>query len=901
MSRRRIGGGDDHQGRGRGEGRMMHMAGLGVVLAISMSVVAQAAPQSEPYRDPSLGAPERAADLVARMTLEEKAGQLRDVAPAIPRLGVPRYNWWSEGLHGVARAGNATVFPQAIGLAATWDAPLIHDVADVISTEFRAKYVERVGADGGSDKYRGLTVWSPNINIFRDPRWGRGQETYGEDPYLTARLGVAFIHGLQGDDPKVFKTIATAKHFAVHSGPEVDRHREDVHPSAYDLEDTYLPAFRASVIEGKVQAFMCAYNAVDDVPACANRPLLDRLRKTWGFSGHVVSDCAAVSDFFRPDAHLYVKTPEEAVAAGFSAGMDLICGEFGQGKSADYQPIVTAVRDGRLAEAVVDQAARRLFEARIRLGLFDPPASNAFARIPASQNDTPEHRALALAASKASLVLLKNDGVLPLKTPPKRIAVIGPNADSVDALVGNYNGTPSAPVTLLAGVKARFPQAEVTFVEGTGLVGSPMAVTPDTIFCADVECQTRGLKVETFDGLSLEGAPTEVRADANVRFSWGRPDRKDRKTSMRWSGYVVPTETGVHRFRLSTNSGYRLYVDGKLALDAWGAAAPTAAQEAVVDLRAGHAHALTVEAIQSGDRGDLRLSWSRPSQGVEAALAAVRQADLVIFAAGLTSRLEGEEMQVNADGFANGDRTSLDLPAPQQALLEKLQATGKPVILVLMNGSAMSVNWADRHVPAIIEAWYPGGEGGHAIASLIAGDFSPSGKLPVTFYRSADDLPGFKDYAMAGRTYRYFKGEALYPFGYGLSFTRFAYAAPVLERTNVAAGEATAVTVSVTNTGDRDSAEVVQLYVSRPGTGGPIRALQSFQRVTLKAGETRQVRLALDARALSVVDSVGARHVEPGRVDLWIGGGQPEVRAGLVKSSGVSTSLQISGRKTLEP
>jgi beta-glucosidase len=873
---------------------------LAILGLLAAAALAQSASAAEPFRDPSLSAEVRAADLVSRMTLEEKAGQLRDIAPAIPRLGVPRYNWWSEGLHGVARAGEATVFPQAVGMAATWDTPLIHDVADVIATEFRAKYVQKVGADGGSDKYRGLTVWSPNINIFRDPRWGRGQETYGEDPYLTSRLGVAFIHGLQGDDPKIFKTIATAKHFAVHSGPEAGRHRDDIHPSAYDLEDTYLPAFRATVIEGNAQAVMCAYNAVDGVPACANRPLLvEKLRGDWGFKGHVVSDCAAVSDFFRPDAHLYVKTPEDAVAVGIKAGMDVICGEFGPGKSTDSQPIVTAVRDGRLLEAEVDQAARRLFEARLRLGLFDPPGSNAYARIPASENDTPAHRALALDTAKASLVLLKNNGLLPLKTAPRTIAVIGPNADSLDALVGNYNGTPSKPVTVLAGLKARFPQARVTFVEGSGPVGSPMAKTPDAAFCVDAACAAKGLKVETYQGLSLQG-PAEISADKAVQFSWGRPERKARETSIRWSGYITSTETGVHRFRLATDAGYRLYVDGKLILDAWGAAAPTAAQEGVVELRAGQPRAIVVEAIQKADRGDQRLNWSLPSQGVEAALAAARDADLVVFAGGLTARLEGEEMQVHADGFVGGDRTSLDLPKPQESLLEKLHATGKPVVLVLMNGSAMSVNWADKALPAIVEAWYPGGEGGQAIASLIAGDFSPSGRLPVTFYRSAAQLPGFTDYTMTGRTYRYFKGEALYPFGYGLSYTRFAYGPAKIARAKLAAGEEAVVTVSVKNNGDRDGAEVVQLYVSRPGAG-PIRALQGFQRIALKKGESREVRFVLDARALSVVDATGKRHVEPGRVDLWVGGGQPGAREGLVKASGVSGSLEVAGRKALEP
>jgi beta-glucosidase len=423
----------------------------------SASDLAAAGPDAA-YRNPDLDAQARAADLVGRMTLEEKAGQLRHAAPAIPRLGVPAYNWWSEGLHGVARAGEATVFPQAIGLAATWDSALVDEVASVISTEFRAKYVEKVGADGSSGQYRGLTVWSPNINIFRDPRWGRGQETYGEDPHLTAELGAAFVHGLQGDDPEHLKTAANAKHYVVHSGPEADRHKEDVHPSAHDLEDTYLPAFRTLVKRAKVESVMCAYNAVDGVPACANAPLMDRLRKDWGFKGHMVSDCGAIADVFQPTAHAYVKTPAQAVAASFKAGTDLICGEFGLDKSADIAPILAAVREGLLSEAVIDQAARRIFATRIRLGLFDPPEKRAFREITAADNDTPAHRAVALRAAQSAMVLLKNDGLLPLKAAPARIAVIGPNADNIDALVGNYNGTPSKPITVLAGLRGRFPQ-----------------------------------------------------------------------------------------------------------------------------------------------------------------------------------------------------------------------------------------------------------------------------------------------------------------------------------------------------------------------------------------------------------------------------------------------------------
>jgi beta-glucosidase len=870
-------------------------SGGALALALALAVMGLGPPAiaqaPAAFLDPSLKPEARAAALVSAMTLEEKAGQLKHAAPAIPRLGVPAYNWWSEGLHGVARAGEATVFPQAIGLAATWDAPMVHGIADTIATEFRAKYVATRAADGGSAQYRGLTVWSPNINIFRDPRWGRGQETYGEDPFLTAEMGVAFATGLQGDDPTYYKTVATAKHFAVHSGPEADRHRDDIHPSAHDLEDTYLPAFKALVTRARVESVMCAYNAVDGVPACANTALLaDRLRRDWGFSGHVVSDCAAIADVFQPASHGYVKTAEQAAAVSIKAGTDLFCGEFGPDKSADIAPIVDAVHHGLLSEADLDQAVRRLFVARLKLGLFDPPARVPYFKITAAQNDTPAHRALSLDAAKASLVLLKNDGLLPLKAAPTRIAVIGPNADSLDALVGNYNGTPSKPVTVLAGLRERFPGAKIDFVEGSGWTEAPREAVPDSAL--------KDLKVETFQGLDLARPATSTEAAANARFSWGRPRRQERQTSMRWTGTLVPTETGVHRLSVSGEGGYRVIVDGRTVVDAW-IPAPDSAPDGEVALTAGKAHAIVVEANQSGSRGDLRLQWSRPSRGADAAVAAAKAADLVVFVGGLTAKLEGEEMSVRAPGFAGGDRTSLDLPAAQEGLLERLHAAGKPVVLVLMNGSALSVNWADAHLPAIVEAWYPGGEGGRAVAGLLAGDFSPAGRLPVTFYRSADQLPPFKDYGMAGRTYRYFGGEALYPFGHGLSYTRFAYGEPVLERAAVKAGEAQTVSVDVTNSGVRDGDEVVQLYVSRDVAGAPARSLDGFQRVHLKAGETRRVRFALDGAAMSVVAADGSRSIAAGSVKLWIGGGQPVSRPGLAKPAGVEARFVVEGSKAV--
>lgn len=737
------------------------------VIAILASALIEADAATTPptlarFKDPSLAPEERAQDLISNMTLEEKAAQLGHTAPAIPRLGIPEYNWWNEGLHGVARADIATVFPQAIGMAASWDVPLMKKVANVLGTEFRAKYVEKVHPNGGTDWYRGLTVWSPNINIFRDPRWGRGQETYGEDPFLTSRLGVAFVTELQGSDPKYLKTIATPKHFAVHSGPESTRHTADVHVSRHDLEDTYLPAFRATVMEAKAESVMCAYNAINGEPACANGTLLqEHLRKDWGFQGYVVSDCGAAADIFIPDGHRFAPNPEAGVTAAFEAGMDLICGDYRNKMSTEPTAIVGAVRHGLLPESVLNRALTRLFVARIRLGMFDPPANNIYSKITASQYDTPAHREVALQMAKESLVLLKNSGnLLPLKKTPGVIAVIGPNADELDPLVGNYNGTPSKPVTVLAGIRARFPQSKVVYVKGTQLV----------------------------------------------------------------------------------------------------------------------------ESDSSADK----------------AVEAARGADLVVMVAGLTAHIEGEEMKVNAEGFAGGDRTSLDLPAPQEQLLHRVQAVGKPTVLVLMNGSALGINWADAHVPAIVEAWYPGEQGGTAVAALLAGDFSPGGRLPVTFYKSVDQLPPFDDYSMSKRTYRYFTGEPLYPFGYGLSFTTFAYSNSRVSKPNVTATDPVTISADVTNSGAVAGDEVVQLYLTQAGVpGAPLRALKGFQRVHLNTGEKKPVEFTLHDRDLSVVDESGKRRIIPGQVTVWVGGGQPITRPGLTAPPGVKSQFAITSGATL--
>lgn len=842
-------------------------------------------------------APEvRAQALVDAMTLEEKAAQLGHTAPPIPRLGVPGYNWWNEALHGAARAGEATVFPQAIGMAATWDPALIERMGHVVSAELRAKWRAKMAPDGSVERYRGLTVWSPNINIFRDPRWGRGQETYGEDPYLTSRIAIGYVRGLQGDDPDYLRVSANAKHYAVHSGPESNRHREDVSPTAHDLEDTYLPAFRALVTEGKVDSVMCAYNAVFGVPACASDFLLkERLRRDWGFTGHVVTDCGAAANIYRDDALRYVKTPELGVKEGFEAGMDVICGDYRNNMTTEAGPIVNAVRSGLMPEAVIDVALRRAFTTRVRLGMFNPLGKEPFIDIKA--NASPNDPALAREVADKSMVLLKNDGLLPLKSAPKRIAVVGPNADNIDSLIGNYNGTPIGPVTVLSGIKARWPKAQVTYAEGTGLVGAPTPQIPAAVLCLDAACRKRGVNEVNHAGTRGEGAVRSRRTVPLAEAVWWENARDG---STVWTGYIKAPETGEFALGFSGVNGYELTVDGKVIQRDWNERDAGSLDTGKIRFEKGKTYPFRLVANQANARGDQRLTWSAPSMDGSDAVAAARDADLVVFVAGLSGKVEGEEMKVNAEGFAGGDRTRIDLPKPQQALLEKVVAAGKPTVLVLMNGSALAVNWADKHVPAIIEAWYPGAKGGAAVAGVIAGDVNPAGRLPVTFYKDVNELPGFSDYSMANRTYRYHKGEVLYPFGHGLSFTSFAYKAVQANESTVMADGTVTIHATVTNTGPRDGDEVVQLYLThadQPGT--PLRALAGFQRVALKAGESKALRFTLSGRQLSTVDAKGERAVRPGTVKVWLGGGQPVAREGLAQAPGAETSFEIKGEMKL--
>jgi beta-glucosidase len=716
-----------------------------------------------PFYDTALSFEARARDIVARLTVEEKSRQMLHEAPAIPRFGIPEYNWWNECLHGVARAGVATVFPQAIGLAAIWSTQRMTQIARVIADEGRAKHHE-FARQGDRGYYKGLTFWTPNINIFRDPRWGRGHETYGECPHLTARLGVAFCKELQGDDPKYLKLVATPKHYAVHSGPEALRHSFDAVVSAKDLRETYLPAFRDCIVEAKAYSIMSAYNRTNGEPCSSSKALLvDILREEWKFDGYVVSDCWAIRDIHTH--HKVTNTPEESARDAVKAGCDLNCG-------CTYEHIPSALEQGLLSEADLDICLTRLFVARLKLGMFDPPALVPYASIPYEVNDCPEHAELARIAAREAMVLLKNQGsLLPLSKDLGSIAVIGPNANDPQVLVGNYFGVPSDPITPLQGIRER--------------------VSSDTKVWYTQGCKLKGTKRE---GLGRSG--------------------------------------------------------------------------------------LLSEAISMAQR-----------------------ADVVVLCLGLSADIEGEQGDAS-NSEAAGDKTSLDLPGLQQALLEEIVAVGKPTVLVLISGSALSVGWADEHVRAIVQAWYPGQAAGRALADVLFGDYCPAGRLPITFPRSLEDVPEFTDYRMKGRTYRYLESEPLYPFGYGLSYTRFAYSNIQVDKPRVAFQESVEISADVENVGECTGDEVVQLYLKCLAAPFvvPHHQLRGFERIPLAPGERRRVVFLLTTRDLSQIDERGARVFQPGRYRVSVGGSQPDVRsADLIGEDPLSIELDLVGDRREMP
>jgi len=707
------------------------------------------------YLNPEFSPQIRSEDLIARMTLAEKVSQMMDDAPGVERLGIPPYNWWNEALHGVARAGGATVFPQAIGIAATWNEDLVRRMGDVISDEGRAKYHEAL-RQGDHGRYKGLTFWSPNINIFRDPRWGRGQETYGEDPYLSARLGVQFVRGLQGDDPQYLKTAACAKHFAVHSGPEADRHGFDAQVNIRDLKTNYLPAFEALVREGNVAGVMGAYNRTNGEACCASPTLLQGiLRQAWGFEGYIVSDCGAIRDIY--EQHQLAESLEEASAMAVQAGCNLNCG-------CTYEHLMAAVGHGLLSEREIDLALRYLFAVRIRLGMFDPPEQVPYASIPIEANQSLANQALALEVARQSLVLLKNaDHLLPLSKDPGVIAVIGPNADDELVLRGNYYGEPAESTTILQGIRhVIFPSSKVVYAPGCGIT---------------------------------EPSP----------------------------------------------------------------------------------------------------------EGFEEAIRTAEGADVVVMVLGLNQQLEGEENQQEGISTANvsrGDRRDIDLPGEQEALLRAVGATGKPVVLVLLNGSALAVNWADEHIPAILEAWYPGQAGGRAVAEALFGDTNPGGRLPITFYRSVEDLPPYEDYAMSGRTYRYFEGDVLYPFGYGLSYTTFEYQNLVVNPEEFDHPGMFQVSFEVINTGRVSGYEVVQIYLRDVEAAVPVprHNLVGFRRVHLAPGERAYITHTVEPKQFACVTDDGQWTIEPGQFEVFVGGGQPGTQGVLsarVTKNGSSITLNF--------
>jgi beta-glucosidase len=846
-----------------------------LLLSLTISTLvtkAQQVPYTFPFRNPSIPLQERVNDLISRMTLKEKADQLLYTAPAIPRLGIPAYNWWNEALHGVARAGYATVFPQSITIANSWDEGLMFNVANAISDEARAKYHE-FQRRGKTGIYQGLTFWSPNINIFRDPRWGRGHETYGEDPFLTGRMGMQFVKGLQGDDPKYLKVVATAKHYAVHSGPEPLRHEFNAKVSEVDLRETYLPAFRTLIMDAGVYSVMGAYNMFRDFPCCANPILYGILRNEWEFKGYIVSDCWAVSDFWK--FQKFSKDAAESAAAAVKAGTDLECG-------VDYKQLMTAVERGLLTEADIDVAVKRIYTARFKLGMFDPDDIVPYAQIPFFVNGSDFNNTLARNAAQKSIVLLKNsDNTLPLKKEIKTLAVIGPNADNFESLVGNYNGISKDPVTIYKGIVNKVtPDTKIIYAEGSDLaegvhnltvIPSRYLLTPDG---------HQGALGEYFNNRDMKGEPAFSRIDDQINFYWEhlspRYDLPDDNFGVKWTTYLVAPETGSYAIGSWGSSFYEIYLEGKKIISERNEH-HAFHKEYSINLEAGKKYKVEVLYKNFAGDADMKLLWTPPRPNLtEQAVKAAKEADVVILVLGLSQRLEGEEMPIKTEGFLGGDRTNLNLPAVQERLLDAIAATGKPLIVVLTNGGALSVNKAQEKAAAIILAGYGGQQGGNAVADVLFGDYNPAGRLPVTYYKSIDQIPAFENYDMTGKTYRFFKQEPLYPFGYGLSYTSFTYSNLLLPEKAVA-GENIKVKVTVTNSGKLQGEEVVQLYLTddKASTPRPVRQLEGFMRISLKPGESKEVEFSLNPRQFSIINNKDKRVIEPGYFTVSVGGKQP--------------------------
>ena len=804
--------------------------------------------QMLPYQNPALSNEERARDLVSRMTLEEKVSQMQNGAAPIDRLGIPFYDWWSEALHGIARAGLATVFPQTIGMASSFDEQLIEQVFTATSDEARAKYIQFI-KEGSRKRYQGLSVWTPNINIFRDPRWGRGQETYGEDPYLTTQLGLAVVRGLQGDpNAKFNKLHACAKHYAVHSGPEWNRHSFDAkNISKRDLRETYLPAFEALVREGNVKEVMGAYHRFEGDPCNASNYLLEEiLRKEWGYKGIVVSDCGAIRDFYMKGHHETHADAAEASAAAVKAGCDLECG-------SSYAALVEAVKRGLITEKEIDRAVERLMVAKFEMGLFEKV--DPYSHIPYSVVDCPEHRALAKEMAIKSFVLLQNrDDLLPLDK-AKKVAIVGPNADNEEMQWANYNGIPSYTITLKEGLEALLPKTQVIYEQ---LCGHTDVGTYQTLFNECSYGGKPGFKATYWNNLDFEGAPAATnQVTCPMSFDTGgntvfAPGVNLSAFTARYEATFKPENTGRAVFRISSNETVRIYVDGKLLADKTNV--KNTATVCEFDYELGATYDIKIEFGGYRRRTDAYLNLDMAEavpQDIPAFLKRVKDVDVVIFAGGISPRLEGEEMAVTAPGFRGGDRDDIELPAIQRETIAALKEAGKKVVLVNFSGSALALEPETENCDAILQAWYPGQEGGSALAEVLYGDAAPSGKLPITFYRNVKQLPDFEDYNMEGKTYRYFEGDPLFRFGYGLTYTEFYHGKPRADRSTlkIEGNKPIYITAPVGNIGTRPGTEIVQLYIQRPSDKeGPIQTLRAYRRVELQPGESKMVVFALDAK-----------------------------------------------------
>lgn len=829
--------------------------------------------QDYPFRNPDLPVEQRIQDLLGRLTPEEKVAQMMNQTPAIERLDIPPYDWWNEALHGVARAGNATVFPQAIALAATFNDEEIFRTFNMISDEARAKY-HHYQKNKEYDRYKGLTFWTPNINIFRDPRWGRGMETYGEDPYLTTRMGLAVVKGLQGNDPKYFKTHACAKHYAVHSGPEWNRHEFDVSVTSRDLWTTYLPAFEALVKEGNVQEVMCAYNRYEGEPCCgSNKLLVDILRNGWGFQGIVTSDCGAIDDFWQKDErtprHETHPDAESASADAVLSGTDTECG-------GSYRSLVQAMKDGKIKEQDLDVSLTRLFRGRFELGMFDPDDRVAYSQIPYSVVSSPEHIEQALNMARQSMVLLKNsNNTLPLSKDLKKIAVVGPNAADSTMLWANYNGFPTRTTTILEGIQRKVPGAEVIYELGCNHTADFVMTDLGNYISSEAG---QGLKAEYYNNTDFSGAPVYTGLAKELHYTTGgntqfAPNVNLTNFSARFTGEFEAPQSGDIEFTLSGNDGFRLFIGDEKVAEVWGNEYG-AGKTYTLKAEQGKKYPVKIEYMQKLGSADLNFSVGvRTPVDCQATANKVKDADVIIFVGGISPRLEGEEMPVDAEGFKKGDRLNIEIPKVQQEMVKALKATGKPLVYVVCTGSALALNWEDAHVDAILNAWYGGQEGGTAVADILFGDYNPAGRLPVTFYKSVAQLPDFEDYSMKGRTYRYFTQQPLYPFGYGLSYTTFRYDNARLSATEIEAGQPVTLSFDLSNTGKMEGDEVAQVYIKNPNDPeGPIKALKGFKRVHLKAGETQTVSIELEPKAFwSFNDETQDMEIRPGKYQVLYG------------------------------